>query len=86
MKALVHDGHHLAFFNDNVSPERMADWVNEHIGGDIKDPHNMAIAAQLNESWSCSASVRGIGPTQSIVITGDEDFRELEIVWIEPVL
>jgi hypothetical protein len=72
MKALKQNGNYVAFFEKSVTIDFMITWISVNF-----DKFN------LNESISCSVELRK--GYDNIIISGDEDYTELEIEIIEPI-
>ena len=71
MKAFELNGD-LFYFNDTVTANDICEWINMNFGEFI-----------LNESNSCSCEKQS---ESTLLITGDEDYVEIDIFNITPIL
>lgn len=66
------------FFNTN-NTDKIVDWLNLQLFENKGD----SLGLQLNEDWNCFARC-GTGKN-TIIISGDEDFKTLELIEVKPI-
>ncbi len=70
------------FFKQNTTNKDVCDWINKMI---IHGDNTFVFRLGINEAYSCSAVIYE-DEKEIIVITGDEDYHELQLIELIPAL